>query len=132
MANFGQHSTKITWATDPKTNQARRTKNCPLPCVRMIGPAGQVVDIATATGRGIPDVRNLYAPQIIAEKLRKGWVRYDSLSDKKREELILERRAKHNEQQEQYAQQTMTEGKLMVEVMRKFTEQNGGSGGVEG
>jgi len=98
----------------------------------MIGPNGQVVQIPTATGRGIPSVRNLYGPQIIQEKENRGWVRYDSLSEKKREELILERRAKHEAPQEQSAQQTMTEGRLMVEVMRKFTEQNGGSGGVEG
>jgi len=129
MANFGKQNSKITWASDASVARKRAAKNNPMDnVVRMIDPAGFVVQVSLATGRGIPSVRNLYGPQILAQKEAAGFVKYDSLPEKAREKLIAERKAAHAEKQEAYASQHMTEGQAMaaaVREMAKLAQDNG-------
>lgn len=50
----------------------------PIPCkCKMVDPQGVVAEISLATGFGIRNPNNEYGAHIMAEKLRKGWLRYD-------------------------------------------------------
>lgn len=76
--------------------------------VKMIGPAGQVaeVSLATAKAQGGEDI---YSMLKRSEKLKKGWVVYDLLSEKEREDLIRERREAHSLDQAAYAKMYETQ-----------------------
>jgi len=114
----------ITWDNDPAASKARATANCPLPCVRMIGPAGQVVDVATTSGRHVPaNQAQLDKMRIVGSKQSKGWVLYDSLADKKREALIADRKEANRLKGEKFAQASMSSEDRMAAAFEQLAEQ---------
>jgi len=117
----------ITWDNDPAVARKRATANCPLPCVRMIGPAGQVVDVATTSGRHVPANQALLDRQrIIATKQSKGWVLYDEPTEKKREALIAERKEANRLRGEAFAQASMSSEERMAKAFENLAIQNSG------
>ncbi len=102
---------RITWAHSPAIIKKQQDKDTSLPSVKMVDPAGRIIDLPVATGRNIPHNLNHYGPGIVAKKRRKGWkmvsdclvagIEYtsDFRSEKEMHALIKKRREEHAKKQ---------------------------------